>query len=321
MSKTARPFKIDRDAIEWKGAYRPYDIAKELTVCFIAVALLVLVLAVTFGSPDDKAITIKSWANTSPTDFAQTAITELDGSSASAQYGPPYNTNNGSTQKVGPISLEKIAGVHHEVNPPQQFVLGPLATQVGTPSVQAALAQFKAATPAQQASWEAAYEKAVANATVGANGELRVPAGEYGPVGTMIAGLTTMARSGALDTAMLNGGGFYTSNDTRSLLFLADGGYLSNQGDAHHLAGEQWGMMNETGSFPGQPWLWLYTLWYQVPPFNSTWAANADAMVMVFMVILTAGLMLLPFIPGLRSIPRWTRVYKIIWRDYYKGKV
>jgi hypothetical protein len=28
------------------------------------------------------------------------------------------------------------------------------------------------------------------------------------------------------------------------------------------LLGEQWGMMNETGSYPGQVWLLLYTLWY-----------------------------------------------------------
>ncbi len=25
-------------------------------------------------------------------------------------------------------------------------------------------------------------------------------------------------------------------------------------------------MMNETGNYPGQPWMWLYTFWYQVPP-------------------------------------------------------
>ena len=80
-------------------------------------------------------------------------------------------------------------------------------------------------------------------------------------------------------------------------------------------------MMNETGSFPGQPWLWLYTFWYQIPPFTTSWAANADAMVMVLMVLLTLGLALVPFIPGVRSIPRWTRVYKIIWRDYYKGRL
>ena len=32
--------------------------------------------------------------------------------------------------------------------------------------------------------------------------------------------------------------------------------------------------MNETGSYPGQPWLWLYTLWYQVPGFDHS--ANVD---------------------------------------------
>jgi len=321
MSTRTKKFNLDRDAAPWKGGYRPYDIAKELTVCFIAVTILVVLLAVAFGSPDDKAISIKGWSNSSQVDFAQTAITELDGTSASAQYGPPYNTNSGSTQKIGPISLEKIAGVHHAVNPPYDFVLYPLSTQTGVPALKAALATFNAASPKQQAAWEAAYETAVAKATVTPSGTLVVPAGNYGPVGVMIAGLTNMARSGALDAAMLNHAPFYTSDYTRSLLFLADGGYLAAQGDAHHLTGGQWGMMNETGSFPGQPWLWLYTFWYQIPPFTTSWAANADAMVMVLMVLLTLGLALVPFIPGLRSIPRWTRVYKIIWRDYYKGRL
>ena len=29
-------------------------------------------------------------------------------------------------------------------------------------------------------------------------------------------------------------------------------------------------MMNETGNYPGQAWLWLYTFWYQIPPFSSS---------------------------------------------------
>ena len=29
-------------------------------------------------------------------------------------------------------------------------------------------------------------------------------------------------------------------------------------------------MMNETGSYPGQVWLWLYTFWYQIKPFDSS---------------------------------------------------
>ena len=38
--------------------------------------------------------------------------------------------------------------------------------------------------------------------------------------------------------------------------------------------------MNETGSYPGQPWLWLYTLWYQVPGWTNS--ANID-MIAIYM--------------------------------------
>jgi hypothetical protein len=75
-------------------------------------------------------------------------------------------------------------------------------------------------------------------------------------------------------------------------------------------------MMNETGNYPGQAWLWLYTLWYQVPPMNSS--ASGDLQVWAIMMILTLGLVFLPFIPGLRSIPRWSRVYRLIWRQHYR---
>jgi len=36
------------------------------------------------------------------------------------------------------------------------------------------------------------------------------------------------------------------------------------------------------------------------------------------MVVLTAVLILVPFIPGVRSIPRWIPVYRLIWRNYYR---
>jgi hypothetical protein len=75
-------------------------------------------------------------------------------------------------------------------------------------------------------------------------------------------------------------------------------------------------MMNETGSYPGQAWLWLYTFWYQIPPFNTS--ANADALVWGTMMILSAGLLLVPFIPGIRSIPRKSKVYRLIWREHYQ---
>ena len=56
------------------------------------------------------------------------------------------------------------------------------------------------------------------------------------------------------------------------------------------LTGSQWGVMNETGSYPGQPWLWLYTLWYQVPGWTNS--ANID-MIAVYMTGLATILLLL----------------------------
>ncbi|MFJ8441283.1 hypothetical protein [Kitasatospora griseola] len=77
-------------------------------------------------------------------------------------------------------------------------------------------------------------------------------------------------------------------------------------------------MMNETGNHPGQPWLWLYTFWYQIDPFKTS--ENADAEIWAIMAVLSLALVLVPFVPGVRSIPRWTRVHRLIWRDYYRSR-
>jgi hypothetical protein len=55
---------------------------------------------------------------------------------------------------------------------------------------------------------------------------------------------------------------------------------------------------------------------HQVPPFSTS--DNADALVWGLMMVLSLGLVLLPFIPGLRSIPRWIPLHRLIWRDYYR---
>ena len=100
-SRKPRRFNPDRDVQEWDGAYVPYDILKEAFVAFLAVAVLIMLLAVVFSSPDEPAITLKTWSVVDPVDFAQTAITELDGTSGTASYGPPYNSTPGASQHVG----------------------------------------------------------------------------------------------------------------------------------------------------------------------------------------------------------------------------
>ena len=313
--RARRRFNPDRDVKEWKGAYVPYDILKEAFIAFLAVAVLIVLLAVVFSSPDEPAVTLKTWSVVDPVDFAQTAITELDGTSATATYGPPYNATPDSSQHIGFFEPEVWLGVHQPIDTAQDFVIGPLRTLPNQPVTQAALNLYQRSSAAQQNAWTTAYEKGVANAT-DLHGRLHVPTGRYGPVGVIIGSLTAMAQSGGLDGTLLSEGQFYNTNYTKPLLFLADGSYLANKAQAQHLSGEQWGMMNETGNYPGQAWLWLYTMWYQVPPMNSS--SNGDLEVWVIMMVLSVGLILLPFIPILRSIPRWTRVYKVIWRRHYR---
>ena len=76
-------------------------------------------------------------------------------------------------------------------------------------------------------------------------------------------------------------------------------------------------MMNETGSYPGQAWLWLYALWYQVEPFKAS--ENADLLVMLVMGVLSLAFICIPFIPVVNRIPRWIPIYKLIWREHYRA--
>jgi hypothetical protein len=311
-----RRFNPDRDVREWTGAYVPYDILKEAFVALVAVGVLVVLLAVVFSSPDEHAVTLKSWSTADPIDFAQTAITQLDGTSPVATYGPPYNSTAGAAQHIGFFEPAQWFGVHQPIDTAKDFVIDPLRTLPDNPRIHDAVTQYASASTTQKQAWTTAYENAVAKSTE-LHGILQVPTGHYGPVGTMIGGLTSMAQSGALDGTLLSQGQFYNTNYTKPLLFIASGQYLASLAGQQHLQGTQWGMMNETGNYPGQAWLWLYTMWYQVAPVNTS--TNADLEVWAIMMVLTLALVFLPFIPVLRSIPRWTRVYKLIWRQHYRS--
>ena len=303
----------NEQAREWKGPYRSYDIVKEVVIAIVGVACICVLLTVLFSSPDDPPSTIESWSRQMPADFVATAVTELDGTSALATYGPPYN-HNGEGQFEWFIHLQKWLGVSHPINTAQDFVISPLSAVPDQPGLRAAIGKYAAAGPTQQSAWTTAYEKGLGKAKT--SGEAVVlPAGSYGPVSMMMASLLSLAQAGGLDGALLTSQQFYQTDYTKPLLFLADGSALSTRAQADHLLGEQWGMMNETGSWPGQVWLWLYTLWYQVKPFSTS--ANADILVMTVMGLLTLLFILIPFLPIVRDIPRWIPLHRRIWREHY----
>jgi hypothetical protein len=317
VRRASRVRTSEPDYVEaWSGGYRRYDLVKEFVVALVVVSLLTVVLAVVFSSPDDQPLTIARWANADPKDFLTTAVSELDGSSEIAGYGPPYTNTADAAQKIGPICLQCVPGVRIPVNTATDFILGPLSQQApNDPALARALATYRSATATQQAAWTDAYTKALDQVRF-QGGQPLLPPGDYGPIPTMLSDLLSQARSGGLDGALLATKQFYQTDYTKPILFISAGSYFEDQAAAKHLLGEQWGMMNETGNWPGQPWLWLYTFWYQIKPFSTS--GNADALIWGIMLILTAALILVPFIPGLRSIPRQVPLYRLIWRDYYR---
>ena len=290
----------------------PYDLIKELVAALLIIGIVALGLAFALSSPDVPSVTIQSWSTADPIDFVTTATAELAGTSDTAGYGPPYTDAADAAQAIGPFSPQQFFGDVLHLDTAQAFVLGPLETvSRNDDALTTALTTYQAATADQQSAWTDAYTTALGNAKA-QNGQLVLPDGDYGPVTALMASELSIAQSGSLDGILLTSPRFYQTNYSAPLLFMGDGGYLSGLADQQHLLGTQWGMMNETGSYPGQTWLWLFTMWYQVPPFDT--ADNADLLVVVLMGFLTLVLALVPFIPILRDIPRWIPIHRLIWR-------
>jgi hypothetical protein len=303
-----------------------YDLVKEVVLAVAGVGILVLGVSAFLSSPDVPPVTIATWAQGDPVDFVTTATNELAGTTTSAAYGNPYNTN-GPGQSWGPIAPQKWFGTRIPIDSANTFVIQPLQrAATGNADLLAQLDVWQKASPDQQGKWTAAYTKALATATV-TNGQLSVPDGDYGPLPVMMTNLLGLAQTGALDGLLQVNGRFFQTDYTPSLVFMGDGAYLPGLAAQANLTGSQWGMMNETGSYPGQTWLWLYTMWYQVPPFNSPTgflgisSANADLGIIILMTLLTVALALVPFIPILRDIPRWIPIHRLVWRKYYSPKV
>ena len=311
---TLRQRRADRaaDRAAWRGPTKRYDILKEGTIATVIALALTFALAGLLSSPDVPPVTVASWAKIAPADFLATAASELNGTSLTGSYGPPYNTNG--TPQSEWFAPASWAGVRQPIDAAQDFVVTPLTQAAAlNPAVKAALAVYNAASPSQQNTWATNYLKAVAKVKF-VNGVPVVPSANDGPVPAMLAAELALAQSGSIDTDLLAQRQFYGTDFTKPLMFINDGQYYANLAAADNLTGDQWGVMNETGSYPGQPWLWLYQLWYHVPGWrNST---NADLIAIYMTGAATLLLLFIPFIPGLRDIPRWIPVHRLIWRDW-----
>ena len=124
-----------------------------------------------------------------------------------------------------------------------------------------------------------------------------------------------MARSGGLDGALTETGSFYQTNYTKALLFLSDGSYLEDLASQAEPARQPVGDDERDRQLPRSGVaLALHVLvpGAAVLDLGRTPTRRSGGS----WRILSAAFVLIPFIPGVRSIPKWIPIYKLIWRDY-----
>jgi hypothetical protein len=337
----------------WTGPERRYDLIAEGTVAVIIVAVLCIIAAIVWGSPDGgltypkapaspagQAFSARYWDTSDPSDLAQTAVQELLGATTTATYGPPFNTTTGASQEIIGIQPAEIAksifGLTQPINTASDFVLAPVSQLAapGNPVAAAAIRTYKAAggdlspgapagnvASARQATWLNNYAKALAKPSAKFTPtSVTVPPGNYGPVPVIIKAELLTANNGSLDGYFQGSDQQLSTDTTDGTMFFSDGSLWENIATAQGVAGDQWGVMNELWNFPGQVWLWLYAGMYQIPALNPSSNSNLDLDVGLLMILFGFLLpMFAPWIPGINRIPRWIPLYKIIYRQYYRS--
>ncbi|AWB10337.1 hypothetical protein TDSAC_0984 [Thermodesulfobium acidiphilum] len=299
---------------------KSYDLIKEGLAVFISIAIIIFALALIFGSPDYPPVTAKQIAKYETISYLKTFINILEGKSSISDYGPPYDSDTSQSQNFFGIKPSVILGVTTPINPIDDFIINPLEKiAIFDNNLKSSLEEYKNATNEQKLKWVKSYDKALENAKI-ENNNVIIPNGDYGPIKTMMNSLFKLGLSGLLEGSIVSSNSpydFYNMNFTKPLLLF--------QGKVYHsvakqldMLGEDWGISNETGNYPGAWWLWPYTLAYQLPPMSTS--SNGDLQVGILMMTFFLVLLLFPYLPLLNKIPKFLKIYKIIWRDWYKNQ-
>lgn len=301
---------------------KPYDLLREGLIVFVFAAVVVFALAATLGSPDYPTVNGQNVATAQPINYLKATVGILLGneSSALADYGPPYQNNDSAAQHLGPIAPATWFGVTDPINPQKDLVLAPLARVAEINLAYAApLQEFKAASPAQQQTWLNSYNGALGKAKV-SGGTVQLPAGDYGPVEALMKGMLALGRAGLLEGALAaEGNAFYpySFDYTKQLSYFAVAPpYFDTATHLLQQGNPQWGIVHETGNYPGAWWLDPYQIWYELPAIANS--DNADLIVVTIMLVIFVLIVLLPVIPGLNRLPHVLKVYRVIWRDWYR---
>jgi len=295
---------------------KSYDLLREGLIVLALATVIVVVLAAVFRSPDYPTVRGEDVANLQPIAFLQTSADILAGNHGVQDYGPPYTSDTENAQSLFGVKPADWFGVTTPVDPAEDLVLKPLRrVALLNSGVANALQEYEAANPDQQQAWATAYLDGLDQATE-ESGKVSVPSGDYGPVAAMMNGMLALGQAGLLEGAIESGNQLpYSLNYTKSLLFFQDD-VDAAVAEKLDMKGDQWGVSNETGRFPGAWWLWPYAFLYQIPPMSSSPNADLQAIAIAFAAFLL--LFLIPLIPIIRALPRYLGIHRLIWRDWYR---
>lgn len=269
-------------------------------VGFLVIAVVVI-LGFRVGSPDWPQATIKRVSTMQPGGTIWAVAQELDGNSASYANTHEY----GMTDPAKSLVVDPLKSI-------------PWALST---SEQSALHQFFAASSSQQQQWAMNYDKAIQKA-IGVSGmdsdsmgPTPVPSmakieslkGNFGPVPEIARTILRLAQNGYLETYFqgISPGNVY--QDTN--IWLYDQPYLLNTAIKNGLTDDQWGMIKERGFFVGPWYLIVPAIAHVELPGGSTGVGFIlwNGLIALFFVVL------FPLVPGLRSIPKYLKLYKLVY--------
>jgi hypothetical protein len=268
----------------------------------------IAIIAAIVGSPNWPRDTIAGVTKDDPGGAILAFTMELDGTASSATNAQEWGMGN----------------------PGQVFVLNPLrqyAPLLGA-DVQQAITTYDAATSEQQQAWAVNYDKALGTIMPQSSGEsdmggLQSPdyakldtlQGDFGPVPALVTADLQLAQGGFLEQYLQSvdaGHSFHLTN-----IWLYDHPHLLNTAVDQGLTDDQWGMVKERGFSVG-PWYLFIPAIFHVELPNG---ASGQAFVLYNLAFAFVLLFIVPLTPGLRSLPRYLKLYRFIYRYPTKGEL
>ncbi len=269
--------------------------------------VVIVVVAALVGSPNWPRDSIESASNADPGGSILAFTQELDGTSVS--------TENASEFGMG--------------NPGDVFVHYPLhqaAWFLGS-QVEDALTAWDEVVPQQRQTWAANYHQALDTITpMGSGAAMSVTQspdftrvaslkGDFGPVPEMVMADLQLAQTGYLDQYLQSvetGHAYHLVN-----IWLYDHPSMLNTAIAQGLTDDQWGMVKERG-FPVGPWYLFIPAVFHVELPGGSGGPGCILWNLAFAFLL---LIIVPLTPGLRSLPKYLKLYRLIYRYPTKGEL